>query len=234
MLLLPTLPLSCCPAAIAHQPTSFAFPPRITADHVIEAHRRHIEDNLDPRCDDVESAIALLEKADDIEDLSPDPEIWEELRMILYYGLTQSLDIENVTRYQRVHEVLHKMCLGNAAMTVQLWDTVWNLIESILFLSRRLFEKDGLSDSSKDLCQGVMQSILNVLSCTASNYIFSGVGREREIEATIMGMCEMLSDDFTAIIWGKMEPYAGTFEIWSRLVDPDRFASIIYASELGG
>jgi len=184
----------------------------------------------------VESAIALLERADDIEDLSPDPEIWEEIRLILYYGLTQSLDIENVTRYMRVHEMLHKLCLGNGTMTVQLWDLVWNLIESILFLSRRLYaEKDGLvSDSSKDLCQDILQSILNVLCCTASDYIFSGVGREREIDATMLVMCDMLSDDYIAIIWGKMEPYAGTLEIWSRFVDPDRFASIIYASELGG
>jgi hypothetical protein len=44
----------------------------------------------------------------------------------------------------------------------------------------------------------------------------------------------MLSDDYIASIWAKMEAYVGTFEIWSRFVDPDRFASIIYASELGG
>ena len=209
------------------------FPTRITADKVIQAHRRSsIENNtIDHNScnDDVESAIALLEKADDIEDLSPDPEIWEEIRMILYYGLTQSSDIKDVTRYMRVHEMLHRMCLGNVAMTVQLWDLVWNLIESILFLSRRRIfkEEDGLSDSSMVLFQDVMQSI-------ASDYIFSGVGREREIDATMLVMCDMLSDDCIAIIWGKMEPYAGTLEIWSRFVDPDRFASIIYASKLGG
>lgn len=220
--------------------SSFAFPTRITADKVIEAHRRSsIENNtIDHNScnDDVESAISLLEKADDIEDLSPDPEIWEEIRLILYYGLTQSPDIKDVTRYITVHVMLHKLCLGNGTMTVQLWDLVWNLIESILFLSRRLYaEKDGLvSDSSKDLCQDILQSILNVLSCTQSDYIFSGVGREREIETTILGMCNMLSDDYTASIWAKMEPYVGTFEIWSRFVDPDRLASIIYASELGG
>jgi hypothetical protein len=50
----------------------------------------------------------------------------------------------------------------------------------------------------------------------------------------MLGMCDMLSDDYTATIWAKMEPYAGTFEIWSRFVDPERFASIIYASGLGG
>lgn len=220
--------------------SSFAFPTRITADKVIEAHRRSsIENNtIDHNScdDDVESAISLLEKADDIEDLSPDPEIWEEIRLILYYGLTQSPDIKDVTRYITVHVMLHKLCLGNGTMTVQLWDLVWNLIESILFLSRRLYaEKDGLvSDSSKDLCQDILQSILNVLTCTSKDYIFSGVGREREIETTILGMCNMLSDDYTASIWAKMEPYVGTFEIWSRFVDPDRLASIIYASELGG
>ena len=235
------------PPMTAMSSTSFSlfdkmmdFPTRITADKVIEAHRRSsIENNtIDHNScnDDMESAIALLEKADDIEDLSPDPEIWEEIRMILYYGLTQSSDIKDVTRYMRVHEMLHKMCLGNVAMTVQLWDLVWNLIESILFLSRRRVfeEEDELSDSSMVLFQDVMQSIMNVLCCTTSDYIFSGVGREREIETTILVMCDMLSDDYIAIIWGKMEPYAGTLEIWSRFVDPDRFASIIYASELGG
>jgi hypothetical protein len=124
----------------------------------------------------MESVITLLEKADDIEDLSPDPDTWEEIRLILYYGLTQSSVIK---RYIRVHEVLHKLCLGNAtAMTLQLWDLVWNLIESILFISKRRLlvkeEEDGLVlDTSKDyLCTAILQSILTVLCSTASDYIF--------------------------------------------------------------
>ncbi len=62
---------------------ALAFPPRITAHNVIEAHRRHVGN---PGYQEGESALELLEKADDVEDLSLDTEIWEEVRMILFEG----------------------------------------------------------------------------------------------------------------------------------------------------
>ena len=69
------------------QKGAFALPPRIMAYHIIEANECEQNNGTTQNNDDGKSTLELLEKADDVEDLSPDPESWEEVRQILYNGL---------------------------------------------------------------------------------------------------------------------------------------------------
>jgi len=205
--------------------------------------------------------------AEEVEDLHPDHELWEEVRTIMFDGLTSSSsssssdddddDGDAAMRYLRAHENLHEKCRGDASALVQLWDMVRNLLGAILVLSRRSFEEeegeeeDGASSSSSsssrssssssstsdrslDFCFDVVRTTLSVLSRTACDHVVSGVGREREVETTLLGMSIVLSDDLASSIWDTMDPYAGTFEVWSRFVDPGKFVSIVQASGLGG
>ncbi|KAL3827631.1 hypothetical protein ACHAXA_000504 [Cyclostephanos tholiformis] len=151
-------------------------------------------------------------------------------------------------RYLKVHVTLHEKCRCNVALTGQLWDLVLNLIGSIHVISHQLFGEEAssslsslsssssssssISDRSIDLCLDVVRSTLATLSIAASDHVVSGIGREREVEMTLLGMCALLSDECASIVLGIMDPYAGTFEVWSRFVDPDRFVSIMVASGL--
>jgi hypothetical protein len=74
-----------------------------------------------------------------------------------------------------------------------------------------------------------------MLSRTALDHVTSGggAGCEREVEATLLGICEVLSDEIASGMTGIADPRAGTLEVWSRFVDPGRFASVVRASGLG-
>ena len=247
----------------------FALPPRITAQKIIEAYQREQNDITDGSTKNTAmeeeggkstTTLELLEKADDMEDLSPDGESWEEVRNILYKGLLggkypATKDDGNSNgfekqqfRYLEVHKSLAEKCRGNNICNAQLWSLVQNLVGSMLTLTRQ-FAEDYQNDVGEkrqqkyaelpakqqmDLCWDIARSILDMLSQLAVDYVVSCVGNEREVERMLLGIALILSDDFGACIFGMMEPMAGTFEVWSRLVDPKRVQAIIGISGLGG
>ncbi|KAL7532256.1 hypothetical protein ACHAXR_009448 [Thalassiosira sp. AJA248-18] len=222
----------------------FALPPRIMAHQIIETQgNKTASDN-----NKEESALELLEKADDMEDLSPDPESWEEIRKILYDGLLvnsttakgggggSSSYIDEQFRYLKVHQSLFDKCRGNNACNAQLWGLGGNLVGSILALSCQL-EKESTKQCTgiMNLCWDVAHSLLHqVLPHLAVDHVVSCIGNEREIDRMLLGMCMILSNDFLASILGMMEPMAGWFEIWVRFVDHKRLLTILQASGLGG
>ena len=220
------------------QKGAFALPPRVMAYQVLEAYER--EQKSGKSNEELgKSTLELLEKADDMEDLSPDPESWEEIRTILYNGLINISNIDESSRYLKVHISLHEKCRNNNALISQLWGLAQNMIGSLLHFSNQFEEeKTGISsDSSKqsmDQCWDTIQAILNVLSKMAVDYVMSAVGNELEIERMVLGICLILSNDYLACIMGMIEPMSGFLEVWSRFVDPSKFMAIIQVSGLGG
>ena len=221
------------------QKGAFTLPPRVMAYQVLEAYER--EQKSGKSNEQLgKSTLELLEKADDMEDLSPDSESWEEIRTILYNGLINiSNNVDESSRYLEVHISLHEKCRNNNALTNQLWGLIQNMVGCLLHFSNQLEEdKTGISsDSSKhtmDLCWNTTQALLNVLSKMAIDYVMSAVGNESEIERMVLGICLILSNDYLACIMGMIEPMSGFLEVWSRFVDPKKFMSIIQVSGLGG
>ncbi|KAL7541477.1 hypothetical protein ACHAWF_006939 [Thalassiosira exigua] len=217
----------------------FALPPRVTAEKILEARRREKSD-AGGDGGGGESALELLEKADDAEDLSPDPESWDEVRAILYEGLTSSASpsssgSDERARYLTVHASLFERCLKNPVCAPQSWGLAADAIGAALRLSARLV--DGVDSPSDpkvaEFCWDLLRSVLDELSLLATDHAKSCVGNEREVDRVLLGLCLLLSDDFLSSVLGMAEPYAGTFEVWSRLVDPARFVVIVRASGLG-
>ena len=233
-----------------------SLPPRIMAYQVIEAREHEKKQNSASGANAVgdtsmttadgeqKKALELLEKADDMEDLSPDPDSWEEIRTIMYEGLTNSRGKDNDQfRYLKVHKSLFEKCQGNNACKTQLWGLAQNLVGSILALSNQKIEQQSGCEGESgitplrhtmDLCWDVSQTLLsNILPQLAMEHVVSCVGSEREIERMLLGLCMILSNDFSSCILGMMEPFAGWFEVWIRFVDPKTFAKIVHASHLG-
>ena len=122
------------------QKGAFALPPRIMAYQIIEAYERE-QNNGTTQNDDGKSTLELLENADDVEDLSPDPESWEEVRQILYNGLisiSNNNSDDEAFRYLKVHKALHDKCRGNNALSTQLWGLVQNMVGSLLLFSQQI------------------------------------------------------------------------------------------------
>ena len=216
---------------------SFALPPRVMAYQVLEAYER--EQSNKSNEGGKSTTLELLEKADDVEDLSPDSESWEEIRTILYNGLINISNLDEASRYLEVHITLHEKCRNNNALTNQLWGLAQNMIGCLLHFSRQ-FEEEKASISSDnlkhtmDLCWDTTQAILNALSKIAVDYVISAIGNELEIERMVLGICLILSKNYLACIMGMIEPMSGFLEVWSRFVDPNKFMTIIQVSGLGG
>lgn len=221
---------------------SVSFPPRIMARQIIDTFQR--ENNHDSPSDEL-TTLELFEKAEDVEDLSPDSESWEEIRTILFVGLSSSSScssksnagIDETARYLRVHENLFEKCRGNDTLKVQLWGLAQNIVGTVLAQCAHFGDASStvlVSKQTLDYCWDTIHSLLNVLSHLAVDYVISSVGNELEIERMFLGLCMMLSNNFAACILGMMEPMAGYFEVWARFVHPDRFIAIIHASGLGG
>jgi len=222
------------------QKGAFSLPPRVMAYQVLETYEREQKSGKSIE-DGKSTTLELLEKADDMEDLSPDSESWEEIRTILYNGLINiSNNIDEASRYLEVHISLHEKCRNNNALISQLWGLAQNMIGSLLHFSNQLEEgKTGIPSNSStnhtmDLCWDITQAILNVLSKMAIDYVMSAVGNELEIERMVLGICLILSNDYLACIMGMIEPMSGFLEVWSRFVDPNKFMAIIQVSGLGG
>ncbi|KAL7484839.1 hypothetical protein ACHAW6_012763 [Cyclotella cf. meneghiniana] len=238
------------------QKEAFVFPPRITATMVIDAHQGEAEETPnfrnDPRKTDEykqrKSALELLEEADDIEDLSPDPQSWEQIRQILYGGLNSSIQDKNSVREQsrflKVHESLLDVCRrgnGVASNRTYCWDLAQNLVGSILSFSSGFIEKlDQLEKDVSSLRQymdfywDTVKCLLASLSHLALDYITSCVGEEREIERMMLGICFMLTHDVAACTTASIDPLAEWFEVWARFAPPKRMLSIVQCSGLGG
>jgi hypothetical protein len=218
------------------QKGGFALPPRITAYKVIEARQREQLDNNDvSNFDNVEKCLDLLEKANDIEDLTPDPDSWEQIRQILYEGLTMSTcSTEKQTRYLTVHTSLMDICQrGNQISNkLQCWDLAHNLASFILLRVNDIAEEAGMSD--RNLYCHAMHQLLNSLQHMALDYITSCVGDETQIERMVTTLCLILTMDTAACITAVIDPLAGWFEVWARFVAPKRMLTIIQCTGLCG
>ena len=112
---------------------------------------------------DQKTALELLEEADDMEDLSPDVDSWEQIRCIIYLGLivdansntttTNKNDTDNSgnnnnnstvkeqrRRYFNVNKSLFDKCIkgtnnGGGLLRCQTWGLTYNIIGSILYQS---------------------------------------------------------------------------------------------------
>ena len=123
------------------QKGSFALPPRVMAYQILEAYEREQKSGKSNE-DGKSTTLELLEKADDMEDLSPDSESWEEVRTILYNGLINiSNNVDEAPRYLKVHISLHEKCRSNNALTSQLWGLAQNMVGCLLHFSH-LFEEE--------------------------------------------------------------------------------------------
>ena len=226
------------------QKGGFVLPPRITAYKVIEAHQREKDGVFDGNTD-CKSSLELLEKADDIEDLNPDPESWEEeVRQILYNGLVDlNKSTDTQARYLKMHKTLIDICQpGNGASNnkAQCWDLVQNLVGFILTQSCDFMRKshevepDSAIKQRMDLYWDTIQLLLASMEHLALDYITSCVGDERQIERMVLGLCLILADDTAASTLSALDPLAGWFEVWARFVPPRRMMTIIKCSGLGG
>jgi hypothetical protein len=217
------------------QKGGFALPPRITAYKVIKAHQRELLDNNDlSNFDNVEKCLDLLEKANDIEDLSPDPDSWEQIRQILYEGLKTCSDTDKQTRYLTVHTSLMDICQRSNQISnkLQCWDLAHNLASFILLKIKDSAEETEMSD--RNLYCYAIQQLLNSLQHMALDYITSCVGDETQIERMVTTLCLILTMDTAACITAGIDPLAGWFEVWARFVTPKRMLTILQCTGLGG
>lgn len=231
------------------QKGAFALPPRITADMVIDAYQRETGEasNEDGQMsdDNNKSCLDLLEKADDMEDLSPDPQTWEQIRRILYQGLNSSTidkkSVERQCKYLKVHKSLLDICRrGNrgANNKMQCWDLAQNLVGTILSMSLDFVKnlENGSLHTHRymNFYWDTMQCLLATLSDLALDYITSCVGDERQVERMVLGLCLVLANDSAACVTAALEPLAGWLEVWARFVPPKRMLNIVQCSGLGG
>lgn len=218
------------------QKGGFAPAPRITASKVIEAHNQ--EKNTSDKHAHCKAALQLLEKADDIEDLSPDPESWEQIRQLLYRGLAYFSSCANIQcRFLRVHASLLDICQrdsGGSNNKIQRWDLAQNLVGSILsqsndFLTRLDELKTDISTMKQyiDLYWDEIDQLLKSLHHLALDYVTSCVGDEIQIERMMLGICFILVNDTAACASAAMKPLAGWFEVWARFVPPKRLLTIV-------
>ena len=232
------------------QKAAFTLPPRITAAQVIDAHQREKRDvcgqtNNSDLTNGYQSSLDLLEKAENIEDLSPDPETWEQVRQILYNGLvTSARCIEIRSRYFQVHKSLFDISRRGSERgnnKTQSWDLLQNLIGAILILSDDILKAvcgGGFNIPSTKECMNLywdlIQHLIASLSYFALDYITACVGDEQQIERMLVGMCLILAHDCATIVTAAIDPLAGWFEVWGRFIPPKRMVAIIQFSGLGG
>ncbi|KAL3803075.1 hypothetical protein ACHAWO_010641 [Cyclotella atomus] len=213
------------------QKGGFALPPRITAYKVIESYQRELNNGISD--DDNETCLDLLEKADDIEDLSPDPDSWEQIRQLLYEGLTCG-DTEKQIRYLKVHTSLMDICQrGNQASNKsQSWDLAHNLAAFVLSQANDFAEETSMSQMN--LYWDATQQLLSSLHHLALDYISSCVGDEIQNERMLVTLCMILANAAAACITAVIDPLAGWFEVWARFVSPKRMLTIIRCTGFGG
>ena len=228
------------------QQGTFTMPPRITAGMIIEAHLSEgADDHISDGDCEPKSCLELLEQAEDIDDLSPDPETWEQIRLILFHGLTNNKNIINIqARYLQVHTTLLCICQrgnGGGNNKAQWWDLAQNLVGSLILHSKVLM--NDLEKSENHIASmnqymnfywDLVERLLASLSHLALDYISSCVGDEKQIERMVLGMCFILVNDCSAITSAAMDPLAGWFEVWARFVPPKRMSAIVTCSGLGG
>ena len=247
----------------------FSLAPRITARDIIDAYRREKNDaaavssnsnnsngNVMARKESTArreeeskptTTLELLEKAEDVEDLSPDPDTWEEVRQILYEGLLSRSESGDVPdddmesssshRFLKVHDSLHEKCRGNEMFAPQLWGLAQNLVGAVLSWSRWFGEaSEAPARRALDIFWDLVVSFQETLTRLATDHVVSCVGNEREVERTLLGLCRVLADDAAACVLAMTAPLrAGDLEVWARLVTTRRrFAAAIWASGLGG
>ena len=234
------------------QKGAFTLPPRIMAHQIINAYQRDSSTSMETTSDptknsenasddynyfdidqstNTKSALELLEQAEDLEDLSPDIESWEQIQSILYRGLVKT-DVDERRRYFNVHQSLFEKCCkrNNGGMfRSQTWGLTNNIVGLILFLSAE-FEKDEISDL--DLYWDSCHHLLSSLSHLAVDHVTSCVGNEKEIERMILGLSYILCSDVSACVLAMMEPIAGWFEVWARFVERRKLMGIVSMSGL--
>mmetsp|Transcript_5993 Transcript_5993/g.13126 ORF Transcript_5993/g.13126 Transcript_5993/m.13126 type:complete len:588 (-) Transcript_5993:85-1848(-) len=254
----------------------FVIPPRITAHQIINAYQRETNANslsaerntaeydgdTNTACEhseangvdqDNSTALELLEKADDIEDLSPDPDSWETVRKILYNGLTTFIrsddDITRASdqsRFLKVHKSLHEKCLRSnvgSVLTTQLWGIAQNIVGALLLFDQQfesfaaattgVAENDASISFSMDLYWDLGKQFLECLSHLASDYVQSCVGNENEIERMMLGIGLILQRSSVCCLLAAMDPMAGWFEVWSRFLPPSKLMAVVKVSGLG-
>jgi len=226
------------------QGASLGMLPRVTAAMVMDAHERGEQSNTA----DSKSSLELLEIADDIEDLSPDPETWEHIRQILYDGLVLSTDdknsIEKRCRFLQVHISLLDICQrghGSINNKTQYWDLTNNIIGSILSLSKDFMKKLDEFESNllwrnkyMELYWDSVQHLITSSSHSVLNYITSCVGDERETERMVLGICLIFANESASCITAAIDCFAAWFEVWARFIPPMRMLNIVRRSGLGG
>mmetsp|Transcript_25976 Transcript_25976/g.52112 ORF Transcript_25976/g.52112 Transcript_25976/m.52112 type:complete len:550 (+) Transcript_25976:48-1697(+) len=249
------------------QKGAFMLPPRIMAQQVIDADQRHgnnIMTTNNSNDDAVQnyssssgntadstqqannnnnnskSALELLEQAEDMEDLSPDVDSWEQIRSILYRGLTNKTNVVERRRYFNVHMLIFDKCQktnggGGGMFRSQTWGLTFNIVGLILSLSNEFEKEDDQMHIMTDLdlywdsCHHLVLS----LSHLAMEYVTSSVGHEKEMERMSLGLCSILCTDVSSCVLAMMEPMAGWFEVWARFVGPSTLMSILRVSGLG-
>jgi len=248
------------------QKGSFMLPPRIMAQQVIDADQRHdnnimttnnsnddkVQNNpssSDNTADSTQqattnhnskSALELLEQAEDMEDLSPDVDSWEQIRSILYRGLTNKTNMEERRRYFNVHKLMFDKCQktnggGGGMFRSQTWGLTFNIVGCILSLSNEFdkTEDEQIITTDLDLYWDSCHHLVLSLSHLAMEYVTSSVGHEKEMERMILGLCSILCTDVSSCVLAMVEPMAGWFEVWARFVGPSTLMSILRVSGLG-
>ncbi|KAK1739899.1 hypothetical protein QTG54_009658 [Skeletonema marinoi] len=249
------------------QKGAFVLPPRIMAQQVIDADQRHDNNIMTTNNsnddavqnyssssgntadsaqqatnsnNDNKSALELLEQAEDMEDLSPDIDSWEQILSILYRGLSNKTNVVERRRYFNVHMLMFDKCQktnggGGGMFRSQTWGLTFNIVGFILSLSNEFDKKEDEQNMMTDLdlywdsCHHFVLS----LSHLAMEYVTSSVGHEKEMERMSLGLCSILCTDVSSCVLAMMEPMAGWFEVWARFVGPSTLMSILRVSGLG-
>eukprot|EP00984_Skeletonema_dohrnii_P022144 scaffold11256_cov80-Skeletonema_dohrnii-CCMP3373.AAC.4 len=250
------------------QKGSFMLPPRIMAQQVIDADQRHVNNIMttnynndevqnnpsssDNTADSTQqatnnsnnskSALELLEQAEDMEDLSPNIDSWEQIRSILYRGLTNKTNMEERRRYFKVHKLMFDKCQktngggGGGMFRSQTWGLTFNIVGFILSLSNEFDKKEDeqIITTDLDLYWDSCHHLVLSLSHLAMEYVTSSVGHEKEMERMILGLCSILCTDVSSCVLAMMEePMSGWFEVWARFVGPSTLMAILRVSGLG-
>eukprot|EP00984_Skeletonema_dohrnii_P028654 scaffold18707_cov80-Skeletonema_dohrnii-CCMP3373.AAC.5 len=251
------------------QKGSFMLPPRIMAQQVIDADQRHdnnimttnnsnddtVQNNpssSDNTADSTQqaaannnnnskSALELLEQAEDMEDLSPNIDSWEQIRSILYRGLTNKTNVVERRRYFKVHMLMLDKCQktnggGGGMFRSQTWGLTFNIVGLILSLSNEFdkTEDEQIITTDLDLYWESCHHLVLSLSHLAMEYVTSSVGHEKEMERMILGLCSILCTDVSSCVLAMMEePMSGWFEVWARFVGPSTLMSILRVTGLG-
>eukprot|EP00985_Skeletonema_marinoi_P018875 scaffold10678_cov130-Skeletonema_marinoi.AAC.12 len=250
------------------QKGAFVLPPRIMAQQVIDADQRHDNNimttnnsnddtvqNYSSSSDNTadctqqatnnnnnsKSALELLEQAEDMEDLSPDVDSWEQILSILYRGLINKTNVVERRRYFNVHMLIFDKCQktnggGGGMFRSQTWGLTFNIVGFILSLSNEFDKKEDeqvVITTDLDLYWDSCHHLVLSLSHLAMEYVTSSVGHEKEMERMSLGLCSILCTDVSSCVLAMMEPMAGWFEVWARFVGPSTLMSILRVSGLG-